>query len=198
MFEYSPIKYHEQTTDPARDKYFREPVPSKYNFGLRYRPTKWSEIDLSYQRGDQVGISLSTAFDIGKPLIPIFDPLYREKPYERQNPIERRIVTDLHYSGFSNIGVTVIDNDLWIEAQNDKYFYATRALGVILKILADINPENIDKIHIVLKENEIPIVELVTTRTDILDLYAEKMTLDEFLSLSEFNTSTSKNTRYPH
>ncbi len=192
MFEYSPIRYDEQTSDPAQRKFFREPVPSKYNVGLRYRPTKWSEIDLSYQRGGQFGISLSTVFDIGKPLIPIFDPLYREKPYERQNPIERRIVTDLYYSGFSNIGVTVIDNDLWIEAQNDKYFYTTRALGIILKFLADINPENINKVHIVMKENEIPVVELVTTMMDVLDLFSEKMTLKEFMSLSEIDTSTRK------
>jgi len=191
MFEYSPIKYHEQTADPARDKYFREPVPSKYNFGLRYKPTKWSEIDLSYQRGNQVGINLSTAFDIGKPLIPIYDPLYREKPIDRQSPIEERLDKALYHSGFSNIGVAVIDNELWIEAQNDKYLYTARAIGVIIKILADINPDNIDKIHIVLEENEIPIVELVTTRADIVDLYAEKMTLNEFLSLSELHTDIS-------
>lgn len=190
MFEYCPIKYHEQN-DPARSEYFHEPVPSKYNFGLRYRPTKWSEIGLSYQRGDQIGISLSTAFDIGKPLIPIYDPLYREKPYERLDPMQKRIATALYNSGFSDIGIAVMNDRLWIEAQNNKYFYATRAIGVILKILADINPENIDKIHIVLKENEIPMVELETAKTDILDLYAEKMSLHEFLSLSKFNTAIS-------
>jgi hypothetical protein len=190
MFEYSPIKYHEQN-DPVRDKYFREPVPSKYNFGLRYRPTKLSEIDLSYQRGDQIGISLSTAFDIGKPLIPIYDPLYREKPYERLDPMQKRIVTALYNSGFSDIGIAVMNDHLWIEAQNDKYIYATRAIGVILKILADIDPENIDNIRIVLKENEIPMVELETAMSDILDLYAGKMSLHEFLSLSKFNTAIS-------
>jgi hypothetical protein len=188
MFEYNPIKYHEQN-DPARGEYFRGPVPSKYNFGLRYKPTKWSEIDLSYQRGNQIGVSLSTAFDIGKPLIPIYDPLYREKPYERHEPMQKRIVTALYNSGFSDIGTDVMQDRLWIEVQNDKYFYATRAIGVILKILADINPDNIDKVHIILKENEIPVVELATSKTDIIDLYSGEMTLNEFLSLSEFNTA---------
>jgi hypothetical protein len=195
MFEYSPIRYHEQTFDPARNKYFQEPVPSEYNFGLRYKPTKWSEIDLSYQRGNQVGINLSTAFDIGRPLIPIYDPLYREKPVDRQSPIEERLTKALNHSGFSNIGVAVIDNELWIEAQNDKYLYPARAIGVIIKILADVNPDNTDKIHIVLEENKIPVAELVTTRADVIDLYAEKMTLNEFISLSGFNPDIS---RIPH
>ena len=192
MFEYSPIKYHEQTADPARDKYFREPVPSKYNFGLRYKPTKWSEIDLSYQRGNQVGISLSTAFDIGKPLIPIYDRPYREKSVDRQSPIEVRLAKALYHSGFSNIGVTVIDSELWIEAQNDKYLYPARAIGVIIKILADVNPDNIDKIHIVLEENGIPLIEFVTARADIIDLYAGKMTLNEFISLSGVNPDIAR------
>ncbi|MCK5427413.1 MAG: YjbH domain-containing protein, partial [Thermodesulfovibrionia bacterium] len=75
MVEYSPIKYHEQTKDPAQPIFFRNPVHSKYNFGIRLKPTKWSEVGVSYQRGNQIGIHVSTAFGIGKPLIPIHDPL---------------------------------------------------------------------------------------------------------------------------
>ena len=51
MVEYSPVRYHEQTGDPAHDIHFTDPVPSKFNFGVRYKPTKWSDIDISYQRG---------------------------------------------------------------------------------------------------------------------------------------------------
>ncbi len=192
MFEHSPIKFQEQTFDPAQKKYFREPVSSEYNFGLRYKPTKWSEIGLSYQRGNRVGINLSTVFDIGKPLIPIYDPAYREKSSDTLNPVQKRIVSALCNLGFSNIGVVLDDNQLWIEAQNDKYFYATKAVGIILKVLVTINPENIDKIHVILKENEIPQVEFVAARRDLLDLYAEKMALGEFLSLSEFRTTPSQ------
>jgi len=192
MFEYSPIRFNEQKNDPAQTKYFRDPVASKYNFGLRYRPTKWSEIDLSYQRGNQVGINLSTAFDIGKPLIPIYDRPYREKTVDRRSPTEVRLAKALYYSGFSNIGVTVIDNELWIEAQNDKYLYPARAIGIIIKTLADVDPDSIDKIHIVLEENGVPMVEFVTARADIIDLYAEEMTLNEFVSLSGVNPDIAK------
>ena len=188
MFEYSPIKYHEQTKDPAVGKYFSEPVRSKYNFGIRYKPTKWSEIDLSYQRGNQFGINLSMAFDIGTPLIPIYDHIYREQPAERFNHLHDRITRALHHSGFSDIAVSEINGELWIEAQNEQYFYNAKAIGIILEILNNISPENIHSIHIVLKENSIPLVELITTAEDIADLYKEKLTLGEFLYLSNFNT----------
>ena len=55
------------------EKYFDEPVPSKVNVGLRWKPLDWTEIDLTYQRGEQVGINVALDFDIGKPLIPIYD-----------------------------------------------------------------------------------------------------------------------------
>ncbi len=187
MLEFSPIRFDEQTTDPAQSKNFREPVPSKYNFGIRIKPTKWADITLSYQRGEEFGINFSTAFDIGKPLVPIYDPIYRETPADRLNPLQIRITESLYHSGFSSIGVAVVDDQLWIEAQNEKYFYTIRALGIILRILADITPENINRIHIILKENEIPVFEFVTSNTDIRDLYTDKMTLYEFLRLSEFN-----------
>ncbi|HKZ57916.1 MAG TPA: YjbH domain-containing protein, partial [Thermodesulfovibrionales bacterium] len=45
--EYNPIKYHKQTQDPAQKKYFKNTVPSQYNFGIRLMPWKWTELDLS-------------------------------------------------------------------------------------------------------------------------------------------------------
>jgi hypothetical protein len=191
MLEYSPIRFNKQTTDPARKKYFREPVPSEYNIGLRFRPTNWSELDLSYQRGNRIGIGFSTAFDTGKPLLPIYDHIYRETPADRLDPLQRRITESLYRSGFSDIGVAVINDQLWIEAENEKYFYTTRALGVILKILSGINPEGISRIHIILKQNEIPLVEFVTSNEDIQDLYQEKMTPYEFFRLSDCITAIS-------
>ena len=68
MMEYSPIRYTRQTSDPARSKYFADSPPSPFNVGFRWKPYKWTEIDVSYQRGNQIGVNLSMAFDIGQPL----------------------------------------------------------------------------------------------------------------------------------
>jgi hypothetical protein len=192
MFEYSPIRYHEQTRDPAQPKYFRDAVPSKYNFGLRYKPTKWSEVDISYQRGNKIGFNLSVGFDIGKPLIPIYDPPYMEKPSDKLHPLHERITIALYHSGFSDIGIVMEGDELWIEAQNERYYYNTKAVGVILRILGAISPKDTNKIHIILKENGIPVFEFITTKADIADLYSDKLTLNEFFYLSRIETDVSK------
>jgi hypothetical protein len=128
MAEYNPIRYQEQTSDPAQGKYFTEAVPSKFNFGLRWRPWEWLETDLSWQRGNQVGVNLSVAFDLGKHLIPLYDHPYKEKPEYRLSPAEERIARGLEASGFGSVVVRKEGEELWIEAQNVKS-YLPRALG---------------------------------------------------------------------
>ncbi len=194
MVEYSPIKYHKQN-DPARRKYFQDSVPSKFNFGFRWKPFKWSEIDLSYQRGNQFGVNVLVAFDMKKPFVPVYDHPYRERRDYRSDPLRNRIVRALYASGFSDIGVEERGNELWVDAQNDKYYYSTRAIGIALSILTEMAPENIREIHLILKTNSIPIVEFVTIKEDLIDLFCEKLTLNEFFYLSEINTDISKTPR---
>lgn len=192
MIEYSPVLYHRQTRDPAYRKYFKERVPSNYNFGFRWKPLKWAEVDLSYQRGNQYGINISMDFDIGKPILPIYDHEYKEKPLEQINSLEERITKALHYKGFSDIGIALEYDNLVIEAQNDKYFYTPKAFETILKIVHDIAPDKIQNVTIVLKDDGISMAELKTTKPDIDDLYNEKLTLNEFLYLSSMTTDISK------
>ncbi|MFH1146260.1 MAG: YjbH domain-containing protein [Pseudomonadota bacterium] len=129
MLEYSPIEYHLQTSDSAQPRYFREAVPSKFNFGVRWRPVSWAEIDVTYQRGEQFGAGISTQFDIGNPVVPIYDAPCRERPADKILSCSERIGKALSVSGFSSIGVRAEGDDLWIEAENDKYFHTPRAWG---------------------------------------------------------------------
>jgi hypothetical protein len=188
LAEYSPILYHKQTSDLAQPKYFTSPVTSRINVGARWKPTRWSEIDASYQRGDQIGVSASVSFDMGKPLIPIYDPPYREQPSLRGNPVTDRIVWALRESGFSEIGVEADGITLRVEAQNDRYYFNARAVEVILKILAERMPENVDYVRILIKENGIPMVEFVTTAHGLSDFSAGEIRRDRFLEFSTFRT----------
>ena len=88
-----------------------------FNYGFRWKPFPWTEIDMSYQRGDQVGINFSMAFDMGKPLVPIYNPPYRETRQDRENPLSRRLVKALYESGFKDIGILIDGNDLWIRGK---------------------------------------------------------------------------------
>jgi len=192
MVEYNPIKYEKQTRDPAQTKYFQNPVPSQFNYGLRLKPFEWTDIDVTYQRGNQFGVNLSMAFDIGNPLIPIFDKPYVEKPQKKSNSLNERLTEALHESGFSNIGIKIQDDELWIEAQNGKYFYNTKALGVILKVIYDTRPARIDRINIVLQEKGIPLIHLNTSLFDVYELFNDKISLREFLRLSQIKTDVKE------
>jgi hypothetical protein len=188
MFEYNPVRYHEQTPDPERAIRFREPVPSKYNVGIRYKPAEWIDIILSYQRGNRFGLQVSTAFDIGNTLIPILDIPYRESVIDSQRSLERRIVKALSWSGFEDIGVYREGDDIWIEAENGRYFFLTRAVGVALRTIAGIVPDDVRRVHLILKENGIGLVEFIASREDIDDLYSGRMSVNEFYALSTVKT----------
>ncbi|HDQ03683.1 MAG TPA: hypothetical protein ENN23_03805 [Deltaproteobacteria bacterium] len=187
MVEYSPIRYEQQITDPAQAKHFPDSVPSNFNFGVRFMPVNWAEIDLSYQRGEQIAVNVSFAFTLGKPLMPIFDPPYIEKEEFTGSPLAQRISRGLYESGFHNIGVLTAGSTLWIVAANDRYFYTPRALGVMLGVLNKIVPENIDKIYLILTERGIPVVELATRREDVSDYHNDVFTTGEYLYLTDIS-----------
>jgi hypothetical protein len=192
MAEYSPIKYEVQIHDSAQRKYFLSPVASKFNFGLRLKPTKWSEIGLTFQRGDTIGVSLSTVFEMGKPFIPIYDRPYKEKAEVATYSLEKRLEIALSKSGFQNIGISVDGSHLRIEAENVKYYYAPRALEVILKIAHSLTGPGIQLIDVVFTQNGIPMVEHTCLRSDLEELYNNKLTKDEFFFLSRMNTSVNQ------
>ncbi len=192
MVEYSPIHYERQIQDPAQPKYFLSPVSSPFNFGFRWKPFTWGEIDISYQRGNEIGISLSTVFNMGKPFIPIYDAPYNERKDDKLNPLEARLEKALRESGFRNIGINVEWDKVSIEAENMKYYYSNRAIGVILRLVSTITPRRIRKIQIVLTRYGIPLMEFSALREDLEDLYAEKLTWGDFLFLSTMDTNVYK------
>lgn len=189
MFEYSPIRYDKQTNDPAQAKHFTRAVPSPFNVGLRFRPTNWTELDLSYQRGNRIGVSFSMLFDIGRPLIPIYDPKYREAPEDAASgDVIHRLNLALSQSGFTDIALKAEGGHLLVRAGNNKYYYTPRALEVILRLVAEINPPEIDSVRIVLEENGIAQVELKAKKEDIIELHKKRLGAREFFYLSEINT----------
>lgn len=159
LAEYSPIRYERQTTDPAQPKYFKTAVPSPLNFGVRVKPLKWLEIDASWQRGNEFGVTASVAFDIGRPLIPVRDEPYQEPAEASIAPLEVRIAAALAEVGFSDIAVSGDAFTLRIDAQNDRYFFAPRAVEVLLVTVAPFVPPNVEYVRVQLKDNGIPVAE---------------------------------------
>ena len=159
LAEYSPIRYERQTTDPAQKKYFPAAVPSPFNVGARVKPLKWMEIDASFQRGNELGVSASVAFDIGRPLVPIHDPPYLETVEASRAPLQDRIALALSDEGFSDIAVSGDGFTLRVDAENDRYFFAPRAVEVLLVTIAPFVPPNVEYVRVQLKQNGIPAAE---------------------------------------
>ena len=190
MVEYNAIQFHKMSLYDVEDteKYFDEPVPWKVNVGLRWKPLKWTQIDLSYQRGEQFGVNVALDFDMGKPIIPIYDSPYREEQPMRVSPLEERLITALYHSGFSDIGVFLDGGSLWIDARNERYYYSTKAISVIMGLVQEITPETLQDVSITLTENRIPVMRFTATRSDIDQWHAEKLTARELLYLSRLDT----------
>jgi len=188
--EYSPVRYEQQIYDPAQKKYFPSPVPSRINAGLRWKPSRWSEIDVGWQRGNEFSVGASLGFDIGNPIVPIYDPIGIELPGRPREPADDRIETALINSGFSDVGVESDGLTLRIEAQNDKYLLNARAIEVILDVLARMMPPRVDYVRIRIKENGIPLLEFVGSASGITEFYSGNISRRHFFELSAFKEDT--------
>jgi hypothetical protein len=186
--EYNPIRYQLQTTDPAQPKYFRRSVPSKFNFGLRWTPLSWIELDLTYQRGNQIGLNLSFSFDIGEPLIPIYDKPYRpDVKTAALSPVEK-IYRALKEQGFRDIGVAQEGETLLVRVQNEKFFYSMKALGIVLETVAANLDRSTERISVTFTENGIPKFQVSTSSDDLRGLLAGRLTAGEFFYLNNIDT----------
>ncbi len=192
MIERNPIRYDLQTTDPAQARYFTRPVGLPYNFGFRWRLIKWMEVDVTYQRGHEIGLNFSMLFDIGQPFIPIYDKPYKETPHSAAMSPCERIAVALKAQGFSDIGIDETGETLTIRAQNDKYFYSMKAVGEIMKAIMPLMTPSTGQVRITLTHTGLPIFRVETTPADIRDLYAGRLTCGEFFHLSKIVTDIDK------
>lgn len=191
MVEYNPIRYDKQITDPAQEKHFKnydDSFLNRLNYGIRIMPFDWTEIDLSYQRGEQVGVNVSFAFTLGRPILPIFDASYIEKPELMDSPLAQRISRGLYESGFYDIGVSTSGDAIWVIAANDRYYYTPRAIGVMVNVISKILPEDINQIYLILTERGIPIVQFSTQRQDVNYYHEQVLSPGEYLYLTKIDT----------
>ncbi|MEW6719709.1 MAG: YjbH domain-containing protein [Thermodesulfobacteriota bacterium] len=188
MVEYSPIHYERQVRDPAQPRHFREPVRSKVNAGVRLKPFRWAELGASWQRGEEVALSASFSFDIGRPLIPIHDPPYREPEALREHPLAGRITAALLSTGFRDIAVDGDDFSLRIDAENTRYFFTPNAVEALLDAVAPMVPRKYEYVRVRIKENGIPMVEFIATAAALEELREGRISRSRFFELSAFRT----------
>ncbi len=195
MVEYAPIRYEDMSLYDVSGKeiHFDEPVPSKVNYGLRMKPVDWAEVDLSWQRGEQFGMNVALDFALGRPLIPLYDAPYREEPALKMSPAEERVATALAASGFSDIAVLMDGDELWIEAANDRWFFAPKAVAVAMRLADRTAPETVRRVSVTLTENRTPVLRFRALRSDIGEWRSERLSNAQFAYLSGLDADVYEN-----
>ncbi len=143
VLEYSPIKYHKQVKDPAQRKYFKKKVPSNYNIGFKFKPFRWSEFDISWQRGEELSFGFSVNFGLRKPFIPVYDIPYYEPTEVKKYSLEDRLKIALESVGFSSVQLVRNENVMYISLRNDRYLNYSKAIEKIAETIPPFIPDGV-------------------------------------------------------
>lgn len=188
VLEYDPTLYAKQELDPAKRKYFSKEPKTKLNVGLIYRPFEWMDLTFAYERGNKLGFGIASSFEIGNPLLPISDKIYKEAPSVKEKSPEERIKICLFEMGFKDIGVKIDDDTLFIDLRNDKYFYLPKAIHVVFGCIYPFIPPYVDKVIITFVEKDIPITAIKAKRSDIALYSRGEISLYELISICEISS----------
>jgi hypothetical protein len=185
MAEYNPIQYQD---DKPSARGVPEGANSPVDVGLRFKPYPGIHIDLSYQRGQEIGMMLYLQGNIGKPLLPQRPnppPLVDvdRRPFKKRDlkQMVSEIHEAIHKSGFGEVSVYTDGETLTAEFENTMYLSDEKAAGRVLRILLLHSPSDAKKLQVVIKRRNILILK-VSVAPEYLQKY-----LDEEIPQDVFN-----------
>jgi hypothetical protein len=162
--EYDPTQYQIQTLDPANwsiNFFQNKPVPSHFDYGIVYNPTKNIQLIASYQRGNTICLNADIHFNLARSIIHVFDQPYAEPDYYnyKKETFAGRIRQAMLFYGFSNIGINIDGNRLYIQMENNNFFSDKKSAYMALQTLAKINNGKIRTAHAVIEDDYVPVLE---------------------------------------
>ena len=200
LAEYNPIEYEK---DKPSARGVPEGAKSPINIGLRAKILPGLDLGLSYQRGDTLGLMLHFQFLLGKPLLPKRpDPPLQtsidRRPFHERDPKEMmtKIHEAIHKAGFSEVSVYTNGRELIVEFENGKYSSDQKAVGRVLRILLYHAPYETEKLRVVLKRRNMPLLE-VSVKPDHLEKYLLGKIPEEIFSSKLIGIKTTKQTVDP-
>jgi len=195
MAEYNPVKYED---DLRAVRGVPEGARWPVNLGLRAEIIKGIDLDLSYQRGDTLGAGIHLQFQLGKQVLPqkpdppVLLPVDRRPFGQRDN---RDMINDIHRAiqeaGFSGICVYTDGSTVVAEFENTKYLSYQKAAGRVLRILMYHSPEDCDKLTVVEKIRDLPMLEISVSPSN-LEMFLQGKIREEifYSSLMEIKISS--------
>ena len=181
--EYSPLK--------AEKLKGIKSVKSKWNFGLKWQPLSWLQLVGSYQRGKELSFNISFNMPMGKPWLP-HRPRYFILSQEdlkliRSNKQTLFLEKALERLGFEYPAVYIEgENTLVIEYSNSSYFYESVALRKVLSVFKVVYIPGIQKVRLILKEDNIPVTEIDIPAGVINDYLKNKISFEELLTEASY------------
>jgi hypothetical protein len=161
---YDPTQYQIQSLDPANSmiNFFKnKPVPSDFDYGIVYNPTKNIQLIASYQRGNTIALNADIHFNLSKSIIHVFDQPYVRTAsyvYEKES-FAGQIRQAMKFYGFGNIGLNLHKGELYMQMENNNFFSDKKAAYMALQTLAGINNGKIMTAYVVIEDNYVPILE---------------------------------------
>lgn len=187
IYEYSPVDFDVQTQDPAV-KFGGLVSDSPHNYGARYYFSENIYGTLSYQRGNAVGFGITMPFEIGKPVVPIYDA---RPAFANISPMVGdfgRIQTAVLNSGYGDTKIVISGSNAYISADNRKYFYEEDAIEALAYALSRVDVKNVTDYNVTVVSSGVQMYNFTFDR-EMLELYKEgKIGFDEFYAYSKVNT----------
>lgn len=163
--EYNPIKYEKDKGSAGR--VIPDGAKSKVNVGIRAKILPGFDLGLSYQRGDTLGVKFHIKTNLGEPILsqkpdPPLKVSVDRRSFDKRDHHE--IISEIHDAilelDFSDVLVHTNGKDIIAEVQNNQYFSNQKAAGRVLRILLFHSPSDTEKIKVVLKKRDMPILKV--------------------------------------
>lgn len=188
MAEYAPINYKKDKVNPYTVGDYELPK-SKFNYGLKYKYSNNSILNLSYQRGNTIsfGYTYQFGFDRTGMFDHIPDPKWKaddEKKAEYKNLNEKelsdKLSKEVAAEKFKYVKTAVNDNSIWTEIDNPRYYNELKAAGRAISTIDEVAPKKYDTIYLTLKDQEIKKKTIKVNRAEF-DMYEKQKVSDSYM-----------------
>ncbi len=167
------LKLEYEGNDYKNDFAGRLKQSSPVNVGAVYRIGKWTDLNLSYERGNTLmfGVTMRTNFnDLTQQHRDSEKPAYAPNPQSDmlQHQVVAQQLTDINSNaGFASPHIQAKDRTLYLTGEQSKYRDGQEGVDRANRILVNNLPENIDTLKVTETRQNLP---LVTTETDVKSL----------------------------
>lgn len=188
MAEYAPIDYSKDKVNPFSVGDYELPK-SKFNYGLKYKYSNNSILNLSYQRGNTIsfGYTYQFGFDRTGMFDHLPDPKWKASDEKKNEYIDLdekelsdKLSKEVSAEKFKYVKTAVNENSIWTEIDNPRYYNELKAAGRAISVIDEVAPKKYDTIYMTIKDKEIKKKTIKVNRSEF-DMYENEKVSDSYM-----------------